>query len=190
MHYTASTVRRLLAYFIDTVIIGVLVGIPVSIELFRLFLGEHVQISWLKLGLLLMIPLSLRFGFLMALGATPGKWLMGLRVVDAKTQSRLAPTQALIRSLNDFLPFFFSYAPQVVAFFRADRRQLGDLLAHTRVIQFDPPISKPSSRPFFATLALFITLSSASRNLISHAEQFSFSSRGVVIRWPTIDELI
>lgn len=67
-------------------------------------------------------------------GATPGKKLLGIHVVDAKTHDEINNKQAIIR----YISYIISTIPLAVGFlmvgFRKDKRALHDLLAETVVI--------------------------------------------------------
>ncbi len=67
-------------------------------------------------------------------GATPGKKLLGIHVVDAKTLREINNKQAIIR----YIGYIISTIPLAVGFlmvgFRKDKRALHDLLAETVVI--------------------------------------------------------
>ncbi|MDA3945921.1 MAG: RDD family protein [Helicobacteraceae bacterium] len=67
-------------------------------------------------------------------GATPGKKVLGIHVVDAKTYEEINNKQAIIR----YIGYIISTIPLAVGFlmvaFRKDRRALHDLLAETVVI--------------------------------------------------------
>lgn len=67
-------------------------------------------------------------------GATPGKKMMGIHIVDAKTLQPITTTQAIVR----FLGYIVSTIPLCFGFimiaFRKDKRGLHDLLAGTCVI--------------------------------------------------------
>ena len=67
-------------------------------------------------------------------GATPGKKLLGIHVVDAKTYSEINNKQAIIR----YIGYIISTIPLAVGFlmvaFRKDKRALHDLLAETVVV--------------------------------------------------------
>lgn len=69
--------------------------------------------------------------------ATPGKMLFGLKIIPvAADRLDLSWTQVVLRRATEMLLGLpFSLAPQAVAFFRPDRRQLADLVAGTRVVQ-------------------------------------------------------
>lgn len=67
-------------------------------------------------------------------GATPGKKLLGIHVVDAKTLQEINNKQAIIRYIGyiiSTLPFAFGF---LMVGFRKDKRALHDLLAETVVI--------------------------------------------------------
>ena len=67
-------------------------------------------------------------------GATPGKKLLGIHVVDAQTLQEINNKQAIIR----YIGYIISTIPLAVGFlmvaFRKDKRALHDLLAETVVI--------------------------------------------------------
>ena len=67
-------------------------------------------------------------------GATPGKKLLGIHVVDLKTCQEINNKQAIIR----YIGYIISTIPLAVGFlmvgFRKDRRALHDMLAGTAVI--------------------------------------------------------
>jgi len=67
-------------------------------------------------------------------GATPGKKIMGIKIVDATTFQPISTSQALVR----FIGYIISSVPLCFGFvmiaFRADKRGLHDLLARTCVI--------------------------------------------------------
>ena len=71
------------------------------------------------------------------MGATPGKKIMGITVVDAKTLSLMSNQQAITRYIGylaSILPLGFGF---FIVAFRKDKRALHDLLANTAVIYTD-----------------------------------------------------
>ena len=70
-------------------------------------------------------------------GATPGKKILKIKVVDFKTFGEITNTQAITRSFG-YIPatLFFGIGILMVAF-RKDKRGLHDLLAGTAVIHDD-----------------------------------------------------
>jgi uncharacterized RDD family membrane protein YckC len=69
-------------------------------------------------------------------GATPGKLLMGLRVVDLETGMNLSYGRTFLRDIVGkpigYLTLFIGF---ILAGFRSDKRALHDLLASTQVIR-------------------------------------------------------
>jgi uncharacterized RDD family membrane protein YckC len=67
-------------------------------------------------------------------GATPGKKIVKIKIVDAKTFDDITNKQAIIRSLGyivSTIPFLLGF---IIVAFRKDKRALHDLLAGTAVI--------------------------------------------------------
>ena len=74
-------------------------------------------------------------------GATPGKKLLNVKIVDAKTFQDITNKQAIIRSFGyilSSLPFLLGF---VMAAFRSDKKTLHDFLAQTVVIYDDEDVS-------------------------------------------------
>ncbi|MCX6051369.1 MAG: RDD family protein [Campylobacterales bacterium] len=74
-------------------------------------------------------------------GATPGKKLLNVKIVDAKTFQDISNKQAIIRSFGyilSSLPFLFGF---IIAAFRRDKRTFHDFLAQTAVIYDDRDVS-------------------------------------------------
>jgi uncharacterized RDD family membrane protein YckC len=67
-------------------------------------------------------------------GATPGKRMMHIAIVDAKTFNELTNTQAIIRSLGYIVSTLVLLMGFIMTAFRQDKRALHDLLAGTAVI--------------------------------------------------------
>ena len=69
-------------------------------------------------------------------GASPGKMLLGLEVLDTDGVTRLTPSKAFFREaigkLISFIPFAMGY---IIVLIRADHRALHDLLFDTRVVR-------------------------------------------------------
>jgi len=67
-------------------------------------------------------------------GTTPGKRMVGIKIVDAKTFEDITNKQAITRSLGyiiSLIPFGLGF---LMVAFRKDKRALHDLLANTAVI--------------------------------------------------------
>ena len=67
-------------------------------------------------------------------GTTPGKKLLGIKIVDAKTKKDISNKQAITRSLGYIPSTLFFGLGFLMVLFRKDKRALHDLLADTIVI--------------------------------------------------------
>jgi uncharacterized RDD family membrane protein YckC len=133
--------RRLLATWIDGVLFGILfalVLIPVALAS-----DAAIVIYWvvgLTVGQVAYFVLTQR-----ADGRTPGKRIMGIRVVDARGE---VPTVGAL--LKRSIPMIFEVL-LIVAFVSMQssqyRQRLGDRWARTYVIADSPRAAKPSLRP-------------------------------------------
>lgn len=137
--FVPSTWRRFFAYGIDQLVI-LPFYLPFAGIFFRLmFSDDDVYISLTQLFILFLMPAIYEFVFLVMLQATPGKWLLGLKVVPANNSAeKLHWSQCLMRPLVGRLSLFFSLAVYALAFFRYDRTHLCDWVAETRVVQGSP----------------------------------------------------
>ncbi|HWT16174.1 MAG TPA: RDD family protein [Patescibacteria group bacterium] len=130
----AGVAPRALAWLVD---LGIRAGVFVSLAMPISLLGEAGQ------GLLLILMFALMWAYPIAFelfmdGQTPGKRIVGLRVVHANG-TPVGFTASLIRNLMrtvDALPFgyAFGFASSVID---AQARRLGDLVAGTLVVHAD-----------------------------------------------------
>lgn len=100
-----------------------------------LFLDDdEVRFSAAELILEQLIPAAITIGMWLRFGATPGKFLLGCRVVDAKTWGPLNLRQTILR----YVGYFLSLLPLGLGFFwvAIDKRRQGfhDKIARTLVI--------------------------------------------------------
>ncbi|MNK01179.1 RDD family protein [compost metagenome] len=169
-YFVPSTWARLIAKFIDQMI-SLVFYLPFAKGLYLLiFTDDDVTISLWQVLVLLLIPAVYEGVFLALMQRTPGKWIMGLKVVPARDVSApLRWDQCLLRPLTERLSIFFSLAPFALAFFRYDRTHLADWVAETRVIQFEPRSSRTKIRWIVGTLLVVMNayegMSSAARVL-------------------------
>jgi uncharacterized RDD family membrane protein YckC len=115
---------RLFAWVIDAVIItGVDAAIEVTVDgaiatgIMQAFAGAAYTI-----------------GFWLAVAATPGKMVLGLRIVMADGR-RLQPGAALVRYVGTYISAILIFIGYLMIAFRADKRALHDLIAGTMVIR-------------------------------------------------------
>ncbi|UYL07956.1 RDD family protein [Bdellovibrio sp. SKB1291214] len=137
--YVPSTWRRFFAVLIDQAFLSICY-FPFFSAFYNVWFSEtDVELNLFQLGMMFLIPALYEAVSLMLISATPGKWLLGLKVVPCNDPSAdLDYTQCLLRPLTSRLTFFFSWAIYALAFFRYDRTHLSDWVAETRVIQFKP----------------------------------------------------
>jgi len=89
------------------------------------------------------LPFALTLTFWVVKGATPGKMIMGLIIVDARTLERASTTRLLVR----YLSYFISMLPLFLGIFWVafDKRKQGwhDKIAGTLVIKKLKTVSAP-----------------------------------------------
>ncbi len=69
------------------------------------------------------------------LGATPGKWAMGLRIVDYRQRCPIGPSRAMLRLAAYCVSSITFEWGHLMILIRNDRRALHDVLAGTRVVR-------------------------------------------------------
>jgi uncharacterized RDD family membrane protein YckC len=69
------------------------------------------------------------------LGATPGKWAMGLRIIDYRQRCPIGPTRAVLRLAAYCVSSITFEWGHLLILLRTDRRALHDVLAGTRVVR-------------------------------------------------------
>ncbi len=67
-------------------------------------------------------------------GATPGKMLLKIKIVDAKTENNIDTKQAVVRSIGYIASTLTLLIGYLMVGFRDDKRALHDLLAGTKVV--------------------------------------------------------
>lgn len=143
--------RRAAAILIDIVVFTVLCGIVAVPAASRLrALREQPTAEYL--ATVIWTPELLRMALLTAggwavlwftylvlgwgvLGATPGKWLLGLRVIDWRGRYPIGPVRAVLRLTAYNVSALPLGAGHLLSLLRSDRRTLHDMLAGTRVIR-------------------------------------------------------
>ena len=135
--YVPDTFKRLAARLIDQVLC-LIFYIPVMRAVYLLlFPDEEVTMSLGLLIILGLIPALYEGLWLWLMQQTPGKWFLGLKVVDAyNPQKDLSWQQCFLRALVGRFDLLFSIAIYATAFLRYDRTHVADWFAETRVVQF------------------------------------------------------
>jgi uncharacterized RDD family membrane protein YckC len=73
------------------------------------------------------------------LGATPGKWAVGLRITDYRQRYPIGPTRALLRLAAYCVSSATFEWGHLLMLIRFDKRTLHDILAGTRVVRKSAP---------------------------------------------------
>lgn len=139
--------RRFAATFIDGCVVGLL-KFPINLLVQLLFVGlgkadtVERQVDGAFAVLLFSIGLNIAiiaiyYGwFYSNKGATPGKMVFGLKVVDENTGTYIGYGRAFSREvIGKFISGIILLIGFLMAAFRSDKRALHDLLFSTRVIQ-------------------------------------------------------
>jgi uncharacterized RDD family membrane protein YckC len=145
----AGPVRRLLATLVDMVVFAAL-SLALGWPLFRSLLpliGPHpsydtvvaalAEPAWLNHAAgVLGLWIALWHAYFVVgwglLGATPGKWLLGLRVVDHRRRYPVGASRALLRLAAYSVSSATLGIGHLLILFRRDHRALHDILAGTR----------------------------------------------------------
>lgn len=111
---------------------------------------------WSWLVVCFFLQFCYRLFFLQLVGGTPGKLLLGLRVVPRGNPAKaLDWGQSFLRVMADHLSFFFGPGLFMLALLRFDRTHVSDWVAETRVVQLLPRLSPPRRHVFWG---LFLCL--------------------------------
>ncbi len=140
--------RRLGAYLIDTIIAGiVLVAVayfnpgPLGITMLDLMRDATQQMSTEANIAFLIIFMAINSYLLLTKGQTLGKWMLGIRIVDAESNG--AATAVKLLGLRYVLVMLVAVIPLIggllgvvdfLFIFREDRRCVHDLIAGTKVV--------------------------------------------------------
>ncbi|MFH1722235.1 MAG: RDD family protein [Candidatus Altiarchaeota archaeon] len=136
----ASPPKRLFAYLLDAIIYLLILFIgfvPFFLSSFfeskiLNFVGAvYFSLIFLVATILYLIKDGL-FG-----GLSPGKWIIGLRVVDHRSKRPCTKTKSIIRNLSLTvltITLVGGFIELILTFVLADGRRLGDKLAKTQVI--------------------------------------------------------
>ena len=140
--------RRLGAYMIDVIIAGiVLVAVayfnpgPLGITMLDLMRDATQQMSTEANIAFLIIFMAINSYLLLTKGQTLGKWMLGIRIVDAESNG--AATAVKLLGLRYVLVMLVAVIPLIggllgvvdfLFIFREDRRCVHDLIAGTKVV--------------------------------------------------------
>ena len=123
--------RRFIAYCLDQIILIPFVA-AVGFVLGLIGLGDQVIV--LSLTTLLTFTYNVVFNC-SSLCATPGKAVLGIAIVDEKTNSQITFKQAIIRFLSSFLSGLALCLGYLIQPFTARRQTLHDMITETIVVR-------------------------------------------------------
>lgn len=148
--------QRFIALFIDNLLLAIVLS-PIFMMLFEQpqYTNEQAEeilrtqgitglINPTEIMIQQLVVLIIVAFFWIKFSATPGKRLLGLQVLDAKTLRPLTPMQATVR----YLGYFISTLPFGLGFlwiiFDPKRQAWHDKLAHSVVISNKPQTQQPT----------------------------------------------
>jgi len=132
---------RGVAALIDGCIAGVLGFIPnIALTLMAASLAPESALAGVLQILNIVLGIAIGFfyvgWFLKNKGATPGKMIFGLRVVDTETGTNIGYGKTFLRQyIGMFLNFLTLGIGLLMVAFRSDKRGLHDMVAGTRVLR-------------------------------------------------------
>ena len=177
--HTASTWKRAFAYWIDSLISGIFLA-PMWVPFIKgmIYQDEVVFVSWSLIALCLGFRLVWDMACLYSLTATPGKLILGLKVISV-SGAPLSNLQCVLRVLADQFSFFFGIAPRAVAFLRLDRRHVSDWIAETKVVQSQPRETPPQRRVVLAVFLIFFAVFGRMAEVYRLFQRVTVSASGV-----------
>ena len=133
----ANNNKRVIAFIIDSLISAALSKIIFLVFYKFLHLNATSQLVLnLFLGFII-LPMLYWVCLTVLLGATPGKKMMGLRIVTNTYSTELSIPQLILREtigrIISLLPLFLGY---VWVSFNSDRKTFHDMIASTRVVDY------------------------------------------------------
>lgn len=154
--------RRAIAYFLDGIVAS-LCGFTVWLEagLFQKVSGVFGYSLW-AMGAMFLVYFFYHWLFLYFLAATPGKMVMGIRVIgrhrNGEGDEGLGLFQSFLRVFADQLSIFMGHGLRALALLRLDRTHVSDWVAETQVVQ-KAQRRAPVKRHLFWALVLCVWFS-------------------------------
>lgn len=136
---------RVLATVVDNLLVGLAIVplvffVSVLIRVWGLFEASAFPSVQVSAFLLQVVAVFFYYGwFYQKLGATPGKLMLNLKVVDADTGLYLNYSRSFMReTFGKWISGFVFALGYIMVGLRADKRALHDLMLNTRVIREQP----------------------------------------------------
>ncbi len=152
--------------------------------------GFQIYLSGLRLVLVAVVSLGYYFVTESLTGTSPGKFLLGLRVVDrdgSRPGSGAVAVRTILRPIDGF-PIFYLVG-FIAALVSSDDQRLGDMAAKTYVVRSDPA-SRPNPVVLGLAVLVVVAVGAAGFALGSDGSESvgSFDYRSDVVPW--VDETI
>jgi uncharacterized RDD family membrane protein YckC len=133
---------RLVAYIVDAIIVGIVIGV-IAIILGAVIVGgatsNNAGVAGVGSGLLILVVLVVSLGyfpyFWSRSGATPGMRMLGLKVVRDKDGGPISTGQAVLRLIGYWVSSLVFYLGYIWIFIDKRRRGWHDLIAGTVVVK-------------------------------------------------------
>lgn len=181
--YTASTRKRIVAYFLDQCINYILYT-PLVIKVFIYWLknSHDIMVPWSWLILTVLGQTLYQIICYYFIEALPGQWVMGLKIVSVyHPEMGLNFFQCLIHSLGDKLKWLLGHAIYFTGFANRERRHFINLLAETKVVQKESRDGLVKPRMFLALILSLIALGSTMFSNAKYFKQVRFTASAIHI---------
>jgi uncharacterized RDD family membrane protein YckC len=173
--------RRLVAYLVDHLILGVITGpllIP-PLSFFPRLIFDNSLFGFLSFGFGSVFMVVSWFYFTLFESsprqATPGKMLMGIFVTD-ELGARLTIPMALVRTLTKIISGLFCFLGYIMALFTARSQALHDMLASSLVLR--PDLS--SRAQYYAPGAPDISSDTGSASQAAPSNEYNDKNDGTI----------
>ncbi|MFP4332461.1 MAG: RDD family protein [Campylobacterales bacterium] len=132
---TATLTKRAVAYFIDDVLVSLVVVVMLWDTLMKASdVSSYIAVTNSAFFEIVMIRFIYQFIFVLLYGATLGKQIMKIKIIDINTLDKPvfygAISRAFVRTIGEVL-FYFTF---IFAFFDPYKRTLHDRVANTAVV--------------------------------------------------------
>ncbi len=133
----ASLKSRTLAFLIDDLIVSFIIMFIFWDTVVSLSSNPEALVSFIQNGLfmpLILLKVTYHTFFIWYYGATLGKMLVKIRVVDMNTLSRVTLLSSLFRAIGRIFSEMFFYVGFVISLFNKERKTFHDIVAKTLVV--------------------------------------------------------
>ena len=181
----ASTFRRIVAHTSDE-IIGSLFWLPLAVSAWsQMGQGQSIVIPWTLILAAWFGRMTYEILCIYVLQALPAQRFFGLKIVSTyHPEVGLSLGQVALRVL--FAQFKYVLGPSIffMALFHRDRQHLGDILAETRVVQFQERDFPPKARFILGSFLVFFSLVGSLSESARAIAANRFQQEGMIVEIP------